>query len=171
MNKSLGFLFGCATLAAAPSVWSAASQPDASFYKHAAEAGIGEVEEGQLAEDKGTDQAVKDFGARMVKDHSAANDQLKTLAAQKNISLPTSTSVGMMADEAKLKVESGGTFDKAYIKEQVKAHEMAIRLFRKEANSGQDPDAKAFASQTLPTLESHLKMARADAADLGITVK
>jgi len=171
MNRALVLLMVAAPLAAPIAAWSADSNPDSSFYKNAAEAGIAEVDEGQMAQDKGTNQEVKDFGAKMVKDHGAANDKLKALAAQKNISLPTSTSVGMMANEAKLKVESGDTFDRAYIKTQVKAHEMAVRLFAKEANSGQDPDAKAFASDTLPTLRSHLKMARADANDLGVTVK
>jgi len=171
MNRTLRLLMVAAPLAAPIAALSANSNPDASFYKNAAEAGIAEVDEGQLAQDKGTNQEVKDFGARMVKDHGAANDKLKALAAQKNVELPTSTSVGQMALEAKLKVESGDTFDKAYIKSQVRAHEMAVRLFTKEANSGQDPDAKAFASSTLPTLQDHLKMARSDAADLGVTVK
>ncbi len=54
---------------------------------------------------------MKDFGAMMVKDHSAANDKLKTLASSKNITLPTSASIGQMATKAKLEVLSGDTFD------------------------------------------------------------
>jgi putative membrane protein len=149
----------------------AADDPDSSFYKHAAEAGISEVELGNLAEQKANNQEVKDFGAMMVKDHSAANEKLQSLAASKGISLPTSSSIGDMATKGKLDVLSGDTFDKSYIKSQIKAHHEAIALFKKESMSGQDPEAKAFAAATLPTLHEHLVKADAAAKDLGITSK
>src|SRR6204780_5382939 len=149
----------------------AGASPDASFFKSAAEGGISEVNDGTLAQQKGNSQAVKDFGAMMVKDHSAANEKLQALAASKNISLPTSASVGEMATKAKLDVLSGDTFDKSYIKSQIKDHYGAIALFKKEIASAQDPDAKAFASATLPTLRMHLKKIKAIAADAGITKK
>jgi putative membrane protein len=146
----------------------AASNPDASFYKKAAEGGIAEVDAGHLAQDKGNSQQVKDFGAMMVKDHSAANEKLQALASSKNISLPTTPSVSQMATRAKLDVLSGDTFDKSYVKGQISAHRQTIALFRKEISSGQDADAKAFASETLPTVRAHLKAIRAIAADMGI---
>jgi putative membrane protein len=146
-----------------------ADSPDATFYKKAAEGGISEVEAGNLAQSKGNSQKVKDFGAMMVKDHSAANDKLKALAATKDVSLPTTSSVGQMATKAKLEVLSGDTFDKSYIKGQVQAHQNTIALFRKEIASGQDSDAQAFAKATLPTLQSHLKAINAIAADAGVT--
>jgi putative membrane protein len=149
----------------------AASNPDASFYKHAAEGGIAEVEAGRMAQEKGNSQQVKDFGAMMVKDHTAANDKLQSIAASKNITLPTSSSVGQMAAKAKLDVLSGATFDKSYVKGQVTAHRDTVALFRKEISSGQDADAKAFATATLPTVRAHLKAITAIAADLGITLK
>jgi putative membrane protein len=149
----------------------AASNPDASFYKHAAEGGIAEVEAGRMAQDKGNSQQVKDFGAMMVKDHSAANDKLQSIAAGKNITLPTSSSVSQMATKAKLDVLSGATFDKSYVKGQVTAHRQTIALFRKEISAGQDADAKAFAVATLPTIRSHLKAIMAIATDMGIKIK
>lgn len=155
------------SLAAAPLV-ALADSPDASFYKTAAEAGMAEVDEGNLAASKGDSQAVKDFGARMVKDHGAADDKLKSLAAAKGVDLPTSASMSQMATKAKLEVLSGDSFDKSYIKSQLKAHSQAVGLFKKESISGQDADAKAFAAQTLPTLRSHLKEIKAIAAEAGI---
>jgi putative membrane protein len=146
-----------------------ADSPDASFYKKAAEGGIAEVEAGNLAQSKGNSPKVKDFGAMMVKDHSAANEKLKTLAATKDVTLPTSSSVGQMATKAKLEVLTGDTFDKSYIKGQVQAHQDTVGLFRKEIASGQDPDAQAFAKATLPTVRSHLKAINAIAADAGVT--
>lgn len=133
-----------------------AAAPDASFYKTLAQGGIAEVEAGKLAQQKGADPKVKDFGAMMVKDHSAANEQLKALAAGKGIDLPGSSSTSQMATKAKLEVLSGGTFDKSYVDDQVKAHRDTVELLKKEIATGQDPDAKAFAQKVLPTVESHL---------------
>jgi len=166
MKTILAFLVLALPLAAV-----AADDPDASFYKNAAEAGISEVDLGNLAEQKASSQDVKDFGAQMVKDHSAANEKLQSLAASKSISLPTSASVGDMATKAKLELLTGDTFDKSYIKSQIKAHHEAIALFKKESTSGQDPEAKSFASATLPKLHEHLHMAYAAAKTLGISTK
>jgi putative membrane protein len=144
---------------------------DSDFFKHAAEGGLAEVEAGKLAQDKGNSQAVKDFAAMMVKDHSAANEKLGSIAAGENITLPTTSSVGQMASKAKLEVLSGDTFDKSYIKNQVTAHEQTAALFKKEIMSGADAQAKAFASETLPTVQAHLKKIRQIASDAGISTK
>jgi putative membrane protein len=144
-----------------------ADSPDAVFYKKAAEGGIAEVEAGKLAQSKSDSQQIKDFGAMMVKDHSAANAKLEALAATKGVALPNTSSVGQMATKAKLDVLTGNTFDKAYIKAQVRAHQNTVALFRKEIASGQDPDAQSFAKATLPTVRSHLKAINAIAEDAG----
>jgi putative membrane protein len=148
----------------------AADNPDISFYKKAAEGGIAEVELGTLAQDKSPTASVKEFGAMMIKDHSAANDKLKAIAARKHVELPTSPSVGQMTTKAKLEVLSGATFDKSYIKGMVKDHEEDIKEFETEASSGQDADAKAYAAATLPTLKAHLKKIQAIAVAQGVDV-
>jgi putative membrane protein len=146
----------------------AADNPDASFYKKAAEGGLAEVELGKLAQDKSPTQSVKEFGSMMVKDHSAANEKLKAIAEAKNVKLPTSPSVGQMATKTKLEVLSGKTFDKSYIKGMVADHKEDIKEFQKEASTGQDADAKAYAAATLPTLKAHLKKIEAIAAAQGV---
>jgi putative membrane protein len=156
---------------AAPFAAFGAANPDSTFYKHAAEGGIAEVELGNLAQQKSTNPSVKDYGAMMVKDHSAANEKFKGIAASKNISLPTSPSVGQMATKAKLEILSGEAFDKSYIKGMIKDHKEDIALFKKEAATGKDPDAKAFAAATLPTLQAHLKKIQSIAASAGVSAK
>jgi putative membrane protein len=146
----------------------AADNPDASFYKKAAEGGLAEVELGKLAQDKSPTQSVKEFGSMMIKDHSAANEKLKAIAEAKSIKLPTSPSVGQMATKTKLEVLSGKTFDKSYIKGMVADHKEDIKEFQKEASTGQDADAKAYAAATLPTLKAHLKKIEAIAAAQGV---
>ena len=66
---------------------------------------------------------------------------------------------------------SGKAFDKSYIKGMVKDHEEDIKEFQTESASGQDPDAKAYAAATLPTLQAHLKKIQVIAAAQGVDVK
>ena len=161
-----GFVVGAAFWVA--SAAALADSPDASFFKNAAEGGMSEVELGQLAQEKATNPAVKEFGAMMVKDHSAANEKLKALAARKQVSLPDSPSVMQKASKAKLNVLSGDTFDKSYVKGMIEDHKTDIKEFQKEASEGKDADAKAFAAATLPTLQAHLTKIQSIAAAAGI---
>ena len=55
---------------------------------------------------------------------------------------------------------SGMDFDKAFMKQMVKDHEAAVKLFTRESERGTDADTKAFAAKTLPTLQNHLQMAK-----------
>jgi putative membrane protein len=148
-------------------VWGAESSPDASFYKNLAEGGLAEVDAGHLAQSKSTNAQVKEFGAMMVKDHSAANDKLKSLADSKGVKLPTSSSAMQQASEAKLKALSGQTFDRSYLRNQLSAHEDTVKLLNKEISTGKDPEAKAFAKTVLPTVEMHLKSVKALVASEG----
>jgi putative membrane protein len=132
---------------------------DQRFMKEAAAGGMAEVELGQLAADKASSPDVKEFAQRMVKDHSQANDQLKQIAMQKNVTLPTSPSPKDEMIKKKLSNMSGDAFDRAYMADMVKDHKKDIAAFQKESANGQDPDMKQFASQTLPTLKDHLKQA------------
>jgi putative membrane protein len=145
--------------------FAAGGSPDESFYKSAAEGGMAEVDLGNLADQKSNNPKVKDFAAMMVKDHSAANEKLRALASSKDISLPTSAGASNTVTKGKLEALKGDSFDKSYIKSQVKAHVDTVSLLHKEIASGQDPDAKAFARSILPTVQSHLKAARAIEAE------
>jgi putative membrane protein len=132
---------------------------DQSFVTDAAKGGMAEVELGKLATEKASSDQVKQFGQRMVDDHSKANEELKTLAAQKNITLPTGIDAKDKALHDRLSKLSGHEFDRAYMQAMVKDHRKDVGEFKKESTSGKDADVKAFAAKTLPTLEEHLKQA------------
>ena len=133
---------------------------DQHFMQKAAEGGLAEVELGKLATEKASSDEVKKFGQRMVDDHGKANDQLKQLASSKGVELPTNLSAKDKATKERLSKLSGEQFDKAYMNDMVKDHTQDVSEFKKESNSAKDPEVKNFASQTLPTLEDHLKQAR-----------
>jgi putative membrane protein len=126
--------------------------------KEAAMGGMEEVELGQLAAQKASSPEVKNFGQHMVDDHSKANDQLKQLAAQKGVTLPTSMSASQKQEMNRLSKLSGAAFDSAYVSMMVKDHKKDVAEFQKESKNGKDSDVKSWASTTLPTLEDHLKM-------------
>lgn len=118
------------------------------------------MELGKLATEKASSDDVKKFGQRMVDDHSKANDQLKQLASSKGIEIPNALSAKEKATKSRLEKLSGEQFDKAYMNDMVKDHTQDVSEFKKESTSAKDSDVKSFASQTLPTLEEHLKQAQ-----------
>ena len=132
---------------------------DAMFLKKAAEGGLAEVELGQLAQQKASSQEVKDFGQRMVNDHSKANDQLKQVAEQEHVTVPQHLNAKEEATKDRLEKLSGEQFDKAYMNTMVKDHRKDVAEFAHESKMAKDPDVKNFAQQTLPTLREHLKLA------------
>jgi putative membrane protein len=133
---------------------------DSKFMQKAASDGMAEVEMGQLAKERGMSDEVKSFANRMVTDHSKANDELKQLAASKGVALPTETDKSHKKKMDKLGKLQGPDFDRAYMKDMVKDHKKDVSEFRKEAKKAKDPDVKAFAQKTAPTLEDHLTMAQ-----------
>jgi putative membrane protein len=139
----------------------AGAASDASFVKQATEGGMAEVAKGKLAAEKASHDGVKQFGQKMVDDHTKAGDELKSIARGKNISLPGDTPrPPMQALLAKLEKLEGAAFDRAYVDDQIRDHEKTIALFEREAKTGKDADLKAFAEKTLPTLKEHLSMVR-----------
>ena len=140
---------------------------DHAFIMDAAHGGLAEVELGKLASEKASSDQVKQFGKRMVDDHSKANDELKSIAQSKNITLPSDLDTKDKALLDHLQKLSGAQFDHAYMQAMLKDHKTDVSEFRKEANAGKDPDVKAFAAKTLPTLESHLQLAQDDSKAVG----
>jgi len=132
---------------------------DNTFVTKAAEGGMAEVKLGDLAKDKASDAAVKSFGQQMVDDHTKANDELKSLASSKGITLPSDVNAKQQAEYDRLSKLSGAEFDKAYMRLMVSDHRTDVAEFRRESEHGADADVKAFAAKTLPTLEHHLQMA------------
>ena len=135
-----------------------AKSADSKFVMDAAKGGMAEVEMGRMAADKASNADVKQFGQKMVDDHSKANDELKQVASAKGITLPSAIDPAHKAKMDKMSSLSGDAFDKAYVADMVQDHKKDVAEFQKEANGGKDPDVKAFASKTLPTLQEHLKM-------------
>ncbi|MBF6991765.1 MULTISPECIES: DUF4142 domain-containing protein [Cupriavidus] len=138
-----------------------APDKDALFLRDAAEAGALEIEASKLAQTRASGEAVKTFAAQMIRDHQAADEKLRQLARKLGIQLPASPPEVKKQELEKLGRLSGGAFDSAYARQfGVDAHQEAVALFRNAADEAKDDSVKAFARQTLPTLNHHLEMAR-----------
>jgi putative membrane protein len=158
----LGVLFLSSTPTRAADDRQKLSDTDMKFIMNAAKGGKMEVDLGKLAKDKAGSQDVKDFGQKMVDDHSKANDQLKDLAKKKDVELKDKSDKD---DEAQKMMDhlsslSGADFDKAYMKHMVEDHEKDVKEFEEASNSASDADLKKWASDTLPILKQHLQLAK-----------
>ena len=124
------------------------SSADKAFVKDAAKGGMMEVAMGRVAEKNASDSEVKNFGARMVNDHSKANEDLKAIAKEENVEWP--------AENEASKWKS----DKGYMDAMVKDHDKDLAEFEKEAKDGSDSKVKSFADKTAKTVREHLEMAK-----------
>ena len=157
MRNSLTGIALVGLLIAVPTVASAQAQPrqettkeskdskvargDQHFMKEAAEGGMAEVQLGQLASQRASSDSVKQFGKRMADDHQKAADELKQLASQKGVALPTSLDRGHQRLYDRLSKLSGADFDRAYMKEMVKDHQQQAKQVSASVQGKSSPAA------------------------------
>ncbi len=136
------------------------SLSDRNFVLNATQGGEAQVAMGRMAQQRAADSVVKAFGERMVVDHGKANAELMQLISAKGLQLPAQPGQGQKMDTEHLGKLSGKEFDMAYMKHMIDAHKTDVAAFEKAAQSAQDPQIKAFAARTLPTLQAHLLQAQ-----------
>jgi putative membrane protein len=161
-------LLGCAATEHAATEVKAAAQAqttptlstqDAAFFDQAGRAGIEEVTFGQLARTQSSHAAVRDFGLRMVKQHTRINQQLTQLATQKQITPTVTMDAAHQEAFGQLQQLHGRAFDHAYLDQQVADHQAMLALCEDEAAHGTDPEVKAFAARVAPEIRMHLQLA------------
>ena len=133
---------------------------DVDFAAAAASGGLMEVELGTIAQQNAASAEVKNFGEMMVKDHSKANEELKSLTYQKDIEIPAVPSEEHQEKINKLVKMKGEEFDKEYMELMVKDHEEDIEKFKEQVEKGKDPQLQQWASEKIPVLEMHQDMAK-----------
>ncbi|MNF30122.1 hypothetical protein D3C85_465280 [compost metagenome] len=163
-NYLMFALFAALTLATTAQAADEISPQD--FVDRASAAGIAEVEAGKLALEKGTNPKVKEFAQMMVDEHTAAGKELAAMAKAHKLELNDDATLTDQAKEKILEMRDGESFDRAYANNQVTAHNQAVALFVKAANS-EDQTIRTFATQVLPKLEHHLELAKNLASEIG----
>jgi len=138
---------------------SAYAASDKAFLKKALEGDNAEVTLGQMAEQKGSSQATKDFGHMLATDHADHKAKVLPIAQAHGLSDTQALGAGGRTEEIKLKLLQGAAFDREFARYMVHDHQNDIAAFRKEAQTG-DPATAALAKRTLPTLHKHLDTAQ-----------
>ena len=165
--RSLVSLFAAAALIATPAfaqIVKKADQKmdnaDAAAMKQLAQANLNEIEAGRSAVSKAQSPDVKQFGQKMVDDHTQMLADLKTLAQQKGVALPESASIKDMAQMKLMERSSGAEFDKKYMEEMVKDHQKDVKDTQDLASKAKDPDFKAAVQKAHGKISEHLQMAQ-----------
>lgn len=153
----------CAAFNAAPVRAAMGREDDAAkFFEKVASADRLEIESGRLAAQKATNMTLKDFGQKMVTEHSQADSELRALASRKGVTLPIAMSNSHQKKIEKLRQEKPGKdFDKEFRDLMIDSHKEAVDLFEDAAKDSKDPDVQAFAQKMLPTLKRHQSAAEA----------
>src|SRR5262245_58656000 len=147
------------------------SSADSEFVKDAAQGGLMEVQLGKLAQDKASDEKVKEFGKRMEQDHGKANAELNKIASDKGIKLSADLDKKHKSKIDKLAKLSGAEFDRRFMQDMVSDHKEDIKKFQREADRGKDSAVKQFSTQALPTLKEHLQLAENTSREIKTTGK
>jgi len=166
MRKHLGHVALLAVVAALAVAWVGQAQDgqgvsDEQFVQKASAMDLAEINLGRVAEQNASDSRVKQYGQRMVADHTKSSKELLTIADKLGVKPATKMEAKHAALFEKLGRLKGQEFDTAYMKHMAEDHEMAVMLFKQQAKSGKDAGLRAFAEKTLPVIEEHLKMAKA----------
>lgn len=128
---------------------------DSDFLKAMAISAVSQVELGKLASTKATDPGVKEFAQMMVTEHAKALEELKALASTLKVTVRTEVDSSRNFAMDSFRKRAGAEFDKAYVDAMVDVHEATVADFDSKAKDAADPDLKAFAAKTLPTLRLH----------------
>jgi len=147
------------------------AKEDTEFVSDAAMGGLLEVQLGNTAQSQGSKSQVKNFGRHMHADHTRANEQLKKIAAKKDIKIPSALEGKQKATYDRLIKLRGEEFDREYMSTMISDHKEDIEKFQKEAETGKDPDVKKFAKDHLPILKKHLELAEQTAKQVSGTGK
>lgn len=148
----------CASANAQTSGQERTARQDTEFLNAANQGSVDEINMAQIAADKAQDPQVKEFAQKMMHDHQQLLDDMKRFDEEAGVKVPDHSSASTMAEEAKLKVLSGKSFDKAYVKEMVEAHHKDLEAFMKEEKTTGYPAFKEAVGSGEKVVREHLEM-------------
>jgi putative membrane protein len=130
------------------------------FVAEMTETAMLDLERGNIAAQKATNRPLKDFGALIVNDQSSMLDELRLLAVQKNIAIPTELRHDKAKQVSGLKEIHGGSFDKKFVAMKIKDLKKDVKKIERATRSS-DADIQVFATKYLPVVQSHLDRIKA----------
>jgi putative membrane protein len=159
MRKLVCLLIAVCLAGAASAESARSSAADTDFVRKASSGNLTEIALGKLAANQASSDDVKKYAARMVADHTQANEKLGKLAGSKGIQIATAPDVAQQQDIDRVKDLDSAAFDRAYSDLMVRSHKLTTGLYDLEASKGEDVEIRAFARDMLPVLREHEKLA------------
>ncbi|WP_405087978.1 DUF4142 domain-containing protein [Microbispora sp. NBC_01389] len=135
-----------------------ASDKDKAFLVSAHQDNLTEIQGGQTAEKQAASQAVKNAGSRFVKDHTALDEQVRKVATEYGVDLPSQPTEKQQAELRKFAAKSGTAFDRAWIPAQVEDHRATLAALDKEASTGSSEKVRQLARDAIPVVKGHLNL-------------
>ncbi|SCG62718.1 DUF4142 domain-containing protein [Micromonospora inositola] len=172
--KRLGVLAAVVVVGLAPAAAAqAAAQPstqDTQYLQALHQVNLEEIVTGNLAQQKGQNQQVKDLGKQFVTDHTQLDQTVQSTAQQLNVKLPSEPTADQQKMVDKLNNLSGAEFDKAWVTAELTGHVQAIQASQTEISQGSEQTVVQLAQDALPVLQAHLDALTALAQTLGVPV-
>lgn len=171
--KRLGLLAALVVVGLAPAAAvqaAAPSQQDTQFLKTIHQTNLAEIASGNLAQQKGQNQQVKDLGAKFVTDHTQLDQQVQNTASSVGVNLPGKPTTDQQKVLNQLNKVSGADFDKQWVIAELAGHVQAIQAAQTEISQGSEQSVKQLAQDALPVLQAHYDALVALAQSLGIPV-
>jgi putative membrane protein len=137
-----------------PTVW------EREFLTKAGQSNTAEIKLAQLAEQRGSSEAVRDLGRRLVKDHTQIEKKMKGLSKDRRIAWPSEMDWKHEDAYKRLSNLSGAEFDRAWLQTMEEMHQKSIKKYQEAVDNSSDRQIKLFASQRMPILRSHLRKIR-----------
>ncbi len=134
---------------------------DVRFIEQGIEQSVMQVELGELAAEKASDEGVRQLGSQVATDHEQIKQTLNELAQQRDVEVaarePEDMERGAMD---RLQGESGEAFDQAFLDLQLKIGQQLVDLYQTQASSSTDTGLASFAITTLVKLQEHFASAQ-----------
>jgi len=140
---------------------------DMGFVREAASGNLMEIQLGQLAQNKASNPAVKQFAQRMVADHNNLENQLTSVASTGGQSFTPTMDSRHQNQINKLQGLSGAEFDRNYMSLMIRAHQRDVTNFQTQSQSANSAQVRTLATNSLPVLQQHLSLAQQVGAQVG----
>jgi len=139
-----------------------------SFIQEAAQMNQAEIRLAELASQKAQNAEVREYAAKVEKDHKKAQDKLEGVAKTENVSLSTDIGAMHQMEITRLQQLDGNQFERQFAEHELKHHAKAISKLQRAASELQDTQVKAYASEMLTELRAHQHKAREVAKAVGL---
>jgi putative membrane protein len=132
---------------------------DMPFVRHAGSTNLMEIRLGQVAQTRASNTAVKQFGQRMVDDHTRLQNQLTAVVSNTGVSFVPAMDASHQQLASRIERLSGAEFDRAYMQAMIQGHQNDVNQFQTQSQSARSTQIRNLASGTLPLLQQHLSLA------------